>query len=73
MKVFSAKVIDGKLDMPEGSFQEGATVTLLVPEDEEEEGFRLSPEDQALLLESIAEADRGEVVDGWQLLAELED
>lgn len=45
-------------------------VTLLVPE---EEGFHLSTEDQALLLESIAQAERGEVVDGWQLLAELED
>jgi hypothetical protein len=36
-------------------------------------GFRLSPEDQELLLESIAQADRGEVVDGWQLLKELQD
>jgi hypothetical protein len=73
MKVFSAKVVDGRLDVPEGSLEEGATVTLLVPEDDEEEGFRLSPEDQALLLESIAEGRRGEVVDGWQLLDELKD
>ncbi len=73
MKVFSAKVVDGRLDVPEGSLEEGATVTLLVPEDDEEEGFRLSPEDQALLLESIAEGRRGEVVDGWQFLKEIED
>jgi len=73
MKVLTAKVVDGRLDVPQGSFEEGATITLLVPEDDEEEGFRLSPEDQALLLESIAEGRRGEVVDGWQFLDELED
>jgi hypothetical protein len=42
----------------------------LVPESEE--GFRLSPEEQALLLESIGQAERDEVVDGWQLLADLQ-
>ena len=52
MKVVTAQVVDGRLDVPE-------------------EGFRLSVENQALLLESIAQADRGEVVDGWQLLDEL--
>lgn len=71
MKILTAKVIDGRLDVPEGSFQEGATVTLLVPESEE--GFRLSQEDQALLLQSISQAERGEVVDGWELLDELPD
>lgn len=70
MKVLTARVIDGRLDVPEGSFQEGATVTLLVPEGEEE-GFRLSSEDQAQLLEAMAQADRGEVVDGWKLLDSL--
>jgi hypothetical protein len=71
MKVLTAKVIDGRLDVPEGSLQEGATVTLLVPETEE--GFRLSAEEQAFLAESIAQAERGEVIDGWQLLNELGD
>lgn len=46
-------------------------MTLLVPEDEG--GFRLSAEEQELLLKSIAQAERGEVVDGWQLLDELGD
>ena len=71
MKVLTAKVIDGGLDVPKGCLQEGATVTLLIPEDEE--GFRLSPEEQAFLLESIAQGERGEVVDGWQLLDDLKD
>jgi len=71
MKVLTAKFVDGRLDIPVGSLQEGDTVTLLVTE--AEEGFRLSPEDQELLLQSIAQADRGESVDGWQLLKELQD
>ena len=69
MKVLTAKVIGGKLDVPEGTLEEGATVTLLVPE--AEEGFNLSQEEQALLLASIRQAERGEVVDGWQLLEDL--
>lgn len=72
MKVLSASVLDhGRLDVPEGSLQKGTTVTLLVPEDEE--AFDLSPADKSLLLEAIAQAGRGETVDGWQLLAELGD
>ena len=43
-------------------------VTLLVPETEE--GFRLSSEEQSLL-QKIAQADRGEVIDGWQLLDQV--
>ncbi len=66
MKVFIAKVVGGKLDVPDGTLEEGATVTLLLPE--AEEGFTLSQEEQELLLEAIRQADRGEVVDGWQLL-----
>jgi hypothetical protein len=72
MKVLTAKVMGGgRLDVPEGSLQEGDTVTLLVPE--AGEGFSLSPEEKSFLRESIAQADRGEVVDGWKLLAELGD
>lgn len=71
MKVLTARVVDGKLDVPAGSLEEGATVTLLVPE--AEEGFTLSAQEQASLLEAIAQAERGEVVDGWQLLREIRD
>lgn len=70
MKVLSAKVVDGRLDVPAGSLEEGATVTLLVPE--RERGFHLSESDHVKLREAMAQADRGEVVDGWQLLDELE-
>lgn len=71
MKVLTAKVVDGKLDVPDGTLEEGATVTLLLPE--AEEGFTLSQEEQELLLEAIRQADRGEVVDGWKLLDDLRD
>lgn len=72
MRVLTAKVMDGgRLDVPEGSLQEGDMVTLLVPE--ADEGFHLTPQERSFLLESIAQADRGDVIDGWQLLAELGD
>jgi len=71
MKMLTAKFVEGRLDLPEGLLQEGETVTLLVPE--AEEGFRLTLDERVLLLEAMAQADRGEVVDGWQLLAELTD
>jgi len=35
--------------------------------------FRVSAEEKRLLLESIAHADRGEFVDGEELLAELDE
>jgi hypothetical protein len=42
MKILTAKFVNGRLDLPEGSVREGDTVTLLVPEQEEE--FSLTPE-----------------------------
>jgi hypothetical protein len=71
MKMLTAKVVDGQLDMPKGTLEEGVTVTILVPEDEE--GFDLSEQDRAFLLESLDQAHRGEGVDGWKLLQELRD
>lgn len=69
MKMLTAKVVDGQLDLPEGTLEEGVIVTLLVPE--QEEGFELTKEQQKELAQALAEADRGEGVDGWQFLAEL--
>lgn len=69
MKMLTAKVIDGQLDLPEGTLEEGVIVTLLVPE--HDEGFELTEEQQEELAQALAEADRGEGVEGWQFLAEL--
>lgn len=63
-----AKVIDGQLDLPEGTLEKGVTGTLLVPE--QEKGFGLTEEQQEELVQALAEADRGEGVDGWQFLGE---
>ena len=71
MKVLTAKVVEGRLDVPAGALHDGDIVTLLVPETEEE-GFHLPPEAQERLQAAIAEAERGEMVDGWQLLDDLQ-
>lgn len=70
MKVMTAKVVKGQLDLPEGALKDGETVTLLVPE-AEERGFRLSEEEQKEIRSAIEQAERGESVDGWQLLDQL--
>ena len=71
MKMLTAKVVDGQLDVPAGTFEEGLTVTILVPEHDDQEGFDVSDEQRAVLLESLEQARRGEGVDGWKLLEEL--
>ncbi len=71
MKILTAKYVDGHLDVPEGSFQEGDVVTLLVSEAEEE--FSLTADERSRLQEAIAQAELGEGMDGWQLLSELRD
>jgi hypothetical protein len=50
------------------SLREGSTVTILVPD---EGSFTLSREDEAALLESIAEADWDELLDGRDVLNQL--
>ena len=44
-------------------------MTLVVHDDEV--SFSLTEEERAFLAESISQAQRGEWVDGWQLLGEL--
>lgn len=71
MKVLTAKVIEGRLDVPAGTLEDGSTVTLLVPE-AAQPGFRLSAEQNEDLALALAEADRGEGMDGWAFLEQLE-
>lgn len=67
MKMLTARVIEGRLDLPSDALREGETVTVLIPE-ENEQGFHLSQQDQKELQAAVAEVERGEVVDGWELL-----
>ena len=70
MTVLSAEVADGRMELPEGAAKEGETLMVLVP-DVEENGFRLSPEEQVRLRISLEQADNGELSDGLRLLEEL--
>ncbi len=69
MKMLTAKVVRGQLDLPEGLLEEGSTVTVLIPE--AEEGFDLSEDEVAFIRESMDQIARGDWVDGQQLLDEL--
>jgi len=63
--VVAGKVVVEGLDLPEGS-----TVTVLTPEPDEE--VRLSAEEEAELLDAIAEVERGETVSSEELLRRLD-
>jgi hypothetical protein len=69
MRVATGKVIAGQVVVEGAPFEEGASVTAIAADDAET--FKLGPEDEAALLAAIAEANRGEVVDGAELLAKL--
>ena len=70
MQVATGIVIDGKVVVEGLDLVEGETVTVLTQEPEEE--VQLSPEEEAELLEAIAEADRGETISAEELFARLD-
>ena len=69
MKILTAKYINDRLDLPEGSLNEGDIVTLLVADEDEQ--FSLTPEETSRLEAAITQANNGESTDGWNLLDEL--
>jgi hypothetical protein len=69
MRVTTGRVVDGRIEVPEESFAEGETVTMLAPEGDET--FAVSPEDEAALLAAMAESDRGEVTSLEDFLREV--
>ena len=69
MKMATGKVIGGKVVVEGVALEEGTSVTVLAKDDEA--GFDLTPEQEAELLLSIAEADRGETVSAEEVLAKL--
>lgn len=69
MKIATGKVVGGKVVVEGVTLEEGASVTVLARDGGG--GFTLSPEEEAELLLSIAEADRGETVSAEEVLAEL--
>jgi hypothetical protein len=69
MRIATGKVIAGKVVVDGAPFEEGAKVTVIAADDTET--FELGTEDEAVLLAAIMEANRGEVVDGVELVAKL--
>src|SRR5207244_4383669 len=69
MKVATGTVVDGRVVVEGANLAEGSTVTVLLREDDE--AFDLTPEEEAELLESISEIERGQFVSGEDLLERL--
>lgn len=61
----------GQIVVEGAPFSEGERVTVLGRDNAAT--FRVSPEEKRLLLESIAQAERGELLDADELLAELDE
>jgi hypothetical protein len=68
MRIASGTVVHGQV-VYEGELPEGAKVTLLA--EDNEETFEVTAELKAVLLESIAQCERGETVSAEELLREL--
>ena len=71
MKIATGTVLQGTIVVEGQSFTEGEKVTVLSYGNGEP--FRVTPDEKRMLLESIAQADRGEFVDADDLLAELDE
>jgi hypothetical protein len=69
MRVSSGKVVHGRI-VYEGELPEGTTVTVIA--DDHEHGFHADSELKAVLLEAMAECDRGEKISADELLRELQ-
>lgn len=68
MRVMTARVVDGKIDVVDAEIREGATVAVLIPESS---GFALSEDDEEALELALAEIQEGNYTDGRELLREL--
>ena len=69
MLITTGKVQGGTIKLDEPSLPEGAVVTVLAPEGDET--FELAPAEEAKLLAAIAEAERGEMTSGADLLKQI--
>jgi len=69
MKVATGKVVEGKVVVEGVTLEEGSVVTVLSREGAAT--FEFTPEEEAEILLSIGEADRGETVSGEEVLESL--
>jgi len=68
MQIASGKIVAGQV-VVDAELPEGADVTLIALDGEET--FEVSPELEAVILESIAQGQRGEILSAEDLLHEL--
>jgi len=68
MVIATGKVVDGRVEL-DSELPEGASVTVLAREGDET--FAADAETERMLLEAIAQCDRGEALPVAQLLGEL--
>jgi hypothetical protein len=61
MRVATGKVIDGKVVVEGEPLVEGSTVTVFLPESDEE--IELSPDEESRLAQAIQEADEGDFIE----------
>ena len=69
MLITTGKVTNGVVQIDTKDLPEGATVTVLAREGDET--FELTGEEEIELLAAIAEADRGELLEGDDLLKKI--
>jgi len=68
MQITSGRVVDGRVEL-EAELPEGTEVTVLARDSEET--FEVDAELEAVLLESIAQGQRGERISAEELLREM--
>ena len=68
MRITKGKVVGGHVIVEGETLDEGSTVTVLISD---EHTFTLSDEDEAELLKAIAEADRGDLADGDDVIQKI--
>ena len=68
MRIAPGKVVDGRVEL-DGELPEGASVTVLAPEDDEM--FEADPETEKMLLDAIGQCCRGQVTPLKDLRSEM--
>ena len=68
MRISNGKVVDGRVVVDGEPLEEGANVTILITD---ERTFYLNSAEERELLDAIAEADRGDLLDADEVLKEI--
>ena len=68
MRITQGKVVDGQVIVEGDPLNEGSTVTILVSD---ETTFKLNAEDEAALLQAIAEADQNDLDSGEDVIKKI--